>query len=133
MIEKTPKLQPLYSAAARADWRFKLIEATQGNQSLLGCVVLAALGKAPDNPPYLRGKARIMDTGDVLCDFVEKDGAYRYGARISDDEDLVRNLVTLTVHCGLAEGERVEFLARVNNWIAEDHRPKHRIRRFMLT
>jgi hypothetical protein len=99
----------------------------------LGCIVLVAIGKEPENPPYFRGKAIITNRGDVLCDFVERDGSYRTKARISDDEDLVRNLINLTVHCDLNEQERVEFLARVNEWIAIDERETSRIKRVMLS
>lgn len=117
----------------RRDWRLKLIEATCGNQSMLGCIVLAAIGKEPENPPYFRGKATIAESGDIFCDFVERDRVYHVGARVGDDEDFVRNLVGLTVNCELNDEERVEFLARVNNWIGEDHRSKMRIARVLMT
>src|SRR4051812_33874904 len=106
----------------RRDWRLKLIEATRGNQSLLGCIVLAAIGKTPKNPPYFTGSATITGAGDVLCDFVERDRTYRVAAKIGDDDDLARNILGLVIHCGLTDEERVEFLARVNRWIARDHR-----------
>ena len=117
----------------RRDWRLKLIEATQGNRSALGCVVLAAIGKEPDNPPYLRGKAIIHHNGNVLCDFVERDGTYHTLALIGDDEDFARNIAGLAAHCALNDEERIEFLARVNNWIARDERDPSRIRKKLLT
>lgn len=126
-------MRKLPQPTLRRDWRLKLIEATQGNRTMLGCIVLVAIGKEPENPPYFRGKAYITNQGEVLCDFVEKDGTYRVKARVSDDEDLVRNLVGLTVHCDLNDQERVEFLARVNNWIGTDERQKSRISKVMLT
>lgn len=117
----------------RRDWRLKLIEATQGNRSLLGCVVIAAIGKRSENPPYLVGKAIIHHNGDVLCDFVERDGTYHSLARVGDDEDFARNILGLAIHCGLNDDERIEWLARVNNWIARDERDPSRIRRKLLT
>lgn len=116
----------------RRDWRLKLIESTHGNQTMLGCIVLAAIGKEPENPPYFRGKAIIANNGDVYCDFVAKDGAYHAKARIGDDEDFTRNLIMLTVHADLNDEERVEFLARVNNWIEKDERDPNRIKRVMM-
>jgi len=115
----------------RRDWRLKLIEATRGNQSLLGCIVLAAINKEPDNPPYFRGKAIIANNGDVYCDFVDRNGVYLAKAWIGDDEDFTRNLVMLTVHADLNAEERVEFLALVNNWIATDERDPSRIKKVM--
>lgn len=117
----------------RRDWRLKLIEATRGNQSMLGCIVLAAIGKEPANPPYFRGKATISAVGEVFCDFVSKDRIYNTAAHVSGDEELVRNCVGLTVHCDLDDFERVEFLAKVNDWIGADERSKARISRVMLT
>lgn len=117
----------------RRDWRLRLIEATQGNRSLLGCVVIAAIGRRPQNPPYLVGKAIIKGDGNMLCDFVEKDGTYHTMARVGDDEDFARNILGLAIHCDLNEFERVEWLARVNNWIARDERDPARIRKKLLT
>lgn len=115
----------------RRDYRLKLIECTKGNQSQLGCIVLAAIGREPENPPYFRGKANIASNGDVFCDFVSRDGIYHAGARIGDDEDFTRNLVTLTVVADLNEDERTQFLALVNNWIDKDERSKARIAKVM--
>lgn len=129
----TLKPHLVFSATARADWRFKLIEATRGNQSLLGCIVLVALGKEPSNPPYFRGKSTIANNGDIYCDFVGKDRVYHTMARVGDDEDFARNLLLLTVHCGLTQEERVEFLARVNNWVGKDERDPSRIKRVLVT
>jgi len=126
--------QPVF----RRDWRLKLIEATQGNQSMLGCVVLAAIGREPENPPYFRGKAQITAGGDVLCDFVGRgskkgESVYHVMARVGDDEDFARNILGLAINCGLNEFERVEFLARVNAWIGTDHRDAARIRKKLLS
>lgn len=122
----------------RRDWRLKLIEATMGNQSLLGCIVLAAIGKEPENPPYFRGKATIAEDGQVYCDFVAEGAAkgqsiYHTMARVGDDEDFARNLIGLTVHADLNDEERTEFLARVNNWIGTDNRSKARIARVLMS
>lgn len=117
----------------RRDWRLKLIEATTGNQSLLGCVVLAAIGKRPDNPPHLVGKSVITNDGLVRCDFVSRDRVYHTMAIVGDDEDFARNIAGLAAHCGLNDEERVEWLARVNNWIARDERDPARIRKKLLS
>lgn len=129
-----PKFEDMnWTLAARADWRFKLIYATKGNQSLLGCIVLASIKKQPSNPPYFIGTAKISNNGDVLCDFFEKDGMFRKLARVGSDEDLARNILGLAIHCGLTESERVEFLAGVNAWITVDERDPNRIRKKLVT
>lgn len=117
----------------KRDYRLRLIEATQGNRSILGCVVIAAIGRRPENPPYLLGKALITNGGDVLCDFVDRDGAYHTKARVGDDEDFARNIAGLCGACDLTEAERIEFLARVNNWIGKDERDPNRIKRKLLS
>ena len=119
--------------ARRVDFRFRLIEATQGNQSLLGAVVLAAIGKTPANPPYLSGRATITSDGLLMCDFTSKDGVFHPGALVGDDEDFARNLLGLCNHCQLNNDEKIEFLARVNHWIEFDHRDPARRRKKLLT
>ena len=116
----------------RRDYRLKLIEATQGNQSILGCIVLAAIKKQPDNPPYFAGRARILSNGDVMCDFRDRDKIYRVGAYIGTDEELVKNVMGLCRHCDLTNSERIEFMAKVNHWIEHDYRNKTRIRKVMV-
>lgn len=122
----------------RRDYRLKLIETTHPprkgggrERSLLGCIVLAAIGKEPPTPPMFKGKAIIASNGDVFCDFVDDAGTYHVKARVGDDEDFTRNLVTLTVAAGLNDEERVQFLAMVNKWIATDERSKTRIAKVM--
>lgn len=122
----------------RRDYRLKLIEATQGNRSILGCIVLAAIGREPSNPPYFRGKATIAEDGQIYCDFVERGArpganVYHTGARVGDDEDFSRNIVSLVMHCDLNDVERIEFLARVNAWIGTDNRTKGRIAKVLVT
>ncbi len=117
----------------RIDYRFRLIEATQGNQTRLGAVVLAAIGRRPDNPPYLSGRATITSDGLLMCDFTSKDGVFHPGALVGDDEDFARNLLGLCNHCQLSNDEKTEFLARVNHWIEFDHRDPARRRKKLLT
>lgn len=117
----------------KRDWRLRLIEATQGNRSILGCVVIAAIGHRSENPPYLVGKATVTNDGQVLCDFVERGGTYYFNARIGDDEDFARNIAGLAVAAGLDDLERIEFLARVNNWIGRDERDPNRIKKKLLS
>lgn len=122
----------------RRDYRLKLIEATQGNRSILGCIVLAAIGREPSNPPFFRGKATIAADGQIYCDFVERGecqgvSVYHAGARVGDDEDFARNILSLALHCDLNDEERIEFLARVNAWIGTDHRSKGRIAKVLVT
>jgi hypothetical protein len=99
----------------------------------LGAVVLVAIGKRPDNPPYLSGRATITSDGLLMCDFTSKDGVFHPGALVGDDEDFARNLLGLCNHCQLNNGEKTEFLARVNNWIEHDNRDASRRRKKLLS
>lgn len=123
----------------KQDYRAKLILATHDGEaplgqrrSLLGCIVLAALGKQPKAAPYFTGKAIITSDGFVMCDFTDSKG-YHIGALVCRDEDMVRNLLGLVDHCQLSNEEKIDFLARVNNWIGADHRPASRIKRVLVT
>lgn len=122
----------------KRDWRIRVILATHDHtaplgqrRSLMGCIVLAAIGRRPSLPPYLVGKSIITEDGRVLCDFVDGVG-YHHAALVCQDDKLVQNVMGLVRHCDLDEEERVEFLARINNWIGKDYRDKTRIRKVMV-
>lgn len=115
----------------RRDWRIKLIEATRGNQTLMGCIVLQAINKKPGHPPFFTSTARITAQGEVMAHFMGKDGLHE-NARVCSDRDLVENCINLCRHCDLNEVERIEFLARINAWIEVDDRSVTQIRKVML-
>lgn len=106
----------------RATWQYRAVEATRGNQSQLGCILLAVLAKAADNPPKITGSATITSDGYVLANFTGRDGIPRHQAFICDVEDLQRNFSGLADHLKLSDADRVAMFGEVKKWIWKDFR-----------
>lgn len=112
----------LETQIARQNWRYRAIEATKGNQSKLGCIVLAILGRAATNPPWFGPTCVITPDGYVLANFVDKERRLHEGYLIGDVEDFVGNLRGLADHLRLTDDERVEFFEQAQKWVAVDYR-----------
>ena len=113
---------------ARATWQYRIIETTRGNQSQLGCVVLAVLGKSASNPPKITGSATIKTDGQVYANFTGSDCVARQGVHICSVEDLQRNFSGLADHLKLSDEERVEMFGEVKKWIWKDERANTTLR-----
>lgn len=111
-------------ALGRDSWQYRAIEATKGNQSQLGAILLAVLGRAPKHPPRFHGLASITSDGFVMCDFTGRDGNYRYSALVCDTSDLVRNFRGLADHLKFSDAERTAMFDEVRKWISLDYRAK---------
>jgi hypothetical protein len=115
-------------------WKGKAEAATGGNQSQLGAMLIAILGRTPHAPPmfarYLSdgtvvaGKAVITVDGFVLCDFIHKSGIYSHHAIVCNVSDMVRNFRGLADHLKLTDAERKEMFDEVKKWIERDYRAK---------
>lgn len=108
--------------AARATWQYRAVEATTGNRTKLGAIVIAILGKAPSNPPAFNNVARITANGLILCDYWERDGSVYRGALVGTVQEVVGNFNGLADHLKLSDGQRVEMFGRLRAWITEDER-----------
>lgn len=107
----------------RQSWQYKTVELLRGNQTLLGSVLLAILGKAPSNPP------RIISAGVITAE----------GILITAFEARAQRGVALTVELGpveqvrdlyrsicdqlkLPDADRIEFFNEMRKWISRDYR-----------
>lgn len=113
----------LMTEAFRNSWQRKVVEATRGNQTHLGAIVICALGHMPKHAPRFRGTATITSDGFVICTFQKRDGSWVSGL-VCDVADLNKNLRRLTDHCKLSDAERVEFFDKMRQWIATDYRAR---------
>lgn len=106
----------------RATWQYRAVLATGGNKSQLGAIVIAVLGKAPDNPPRFGSAAVITSDGYVQAHFQTKDGVWHQGAFVGAVDDLVANFRGLADHLKLSDAERVEMFDELRKWISVDYR-----------
>lgn len=108
------------------DWRVKAILATKGNQSRLGCILIAVLGKSHriKNGSRFDTSASITSDGFVMCGFRQASGHYHPGAFVGSVRDLVDNFRGLADHLKLSDKDRIELFDKVKAWITVDYRAK---------
>lgn len=107
----------------RATWQYRAVEATRGNQSLLGLIVLATLAKSASNPPKITGSATITKDGHVLAAFQGRDDpAPRPLTHICTVEELQSNFSGLADSLKLNDLDRVAMFTELKKWIWKDER-----------
>lgn len=107
----------------RATWQYRAVQATRGNQSRLGCILLAVLGKNAKNPPWFGRSAIITSDGFVLANFCTAAGEVKHGALVCNAAELTANFRGLADHLKLGDKDREAMFVAVRQWIAEDYRP----------
>lgn len=107
---------------ARSSWQYRAIEATHGNQSRLGTILLAALDRSANNPPWFGRHAAITSDGFVLCDFMSKSRGMCPGAFVGSLAEVRDNFRGLADHLKLSDTEREDLFKAVRGWLATDHR-----------
>lgn len=107
----------------RDTWKYRVVEATRGNQTALGCIIIAILGKQPANPPRLGTKgATIRKDGFVYCTHQLKTGEIVPNGAVCSVRDLIDNLRGLADHLKLSDAERLELMSETRKWIVRDER-----------
>lgn len=107
-------------------WQDRAIEATRGNGSRLGSIILCALDRNdPDSFPQFTSKAVITSDGYITANFVGGDGRAHLGAFVGASAEWCQNVRALAEHLNLTETERAEFFQTMRDWIAVDYRPEY--------
>jgi hypothetical protein len=106
----------------RATWQFRAEEATQGNGSKLGAILLGVLHRTPHQPPAYGSKAAITTDDKVFCDYLDQSGVYHRAAYVCEVGELVSNFRGLADHLKLTDAERKEMFAELRKWIVKDYR-----------
>jgi hypothetical protein len=106
----------------RATWQFRAEEATQGNESKLGAILLGVLKRSPHKPPAYGSKAAIGTDDKVFADYLDRAGIYHKAAYVCDVGELVVNFRGLADHLKLNDKDRKEMFDALRKWIVKDYR-----------
>ncbi len=110
-------------ASKHASWEDRCIQATGGNRSQLGAIVLAVLGRTVSIPPAFNKEGAIITSdGFVLANFVNKDWQLFHSAFVCSIDDLTANISGLADHLKLSDEERVALFRKVREWCKTDYR-----------
>jgi hypothetical protein len=103
-------------------WQYRCIEATRGNQTMLGAVIIAMLGKQSKHPPrFWTGGATIDKDGNITSQLQKRDGSWHH-VSIGTAQDFGTELNRLADTCKLDGVERLKLFEEAQKWVVKDHR-----------
>lgn len=100
----------------------RCVEATGGNASQLGAIVLATFGMYPATLPAFGMSATITSDGYVLCDIRTRNGEYKSGAFVSSLQEIVDKFRRLADWLKLSDADRAALMDGLKRWCATDAR-----------
>ena len=117
----------LKSPPIAGSWQVRLIEALQGNQSLPGCILIAALGQSRDAEGFPRrpsfGSHGIITAGGLLMSkMVDRNGEYRGYQGIAPVAEVIDHFKRYADQLKLKDAEREALFQELRRWIRYDYR-----------
>lgn len=104
-------------------WQHRAVRLTGGNQTLLGCFVLAVLGWQSGRKPPRFGKiARIARDGMVFSNMQDADGRMYRSHCLGPVQTVTDNFRSLADELKLQDWERREMFEELRKWFAIDER-----------
>jgi len=109
------------SLAAAMTWQYRAIAKTKANQTVIGAVLLAVLGKATSHPPRFGAGAVITPEGMVMALFQDRT-LKKTLAPISPIGEFVDTFRRLADDLKLGDADRIAMFSEVRKWIIKDDR-----------
>ncbi len=111
------------SGEARNDWRYRAILALRGNQTQLGCVLIAVLRRSHlHGPPKYAERALITRDGVVCAKHMNANGRTFDLVAIMTVKNLVDEWHRLADKIKATDAERPEMFDELRKWIVRDDR-----------
>lgn len=119
-IVTTPRLTEAQEAE-RATWQYRAIDRCKGNQTWMGRVLLSALGRVPNNPPWYGLTAVISVDGFLFTIFVDKD-RHADLACVGEVSKIVDAFKRLADVLDFSEEDTIAMFKEVQRWVSKDYR-----------
>lgn len=109
--------------ARNDDWRFRAVKALRGNQTQLGCVVIAVCQRSHlHGAPKYASKAMITKDGVVCAGHMNAHGKTYPLAPIMTVQNLVDEWRRLADQIGASDAERKSMFDELRKWVVRDDR-----------
>lgn len=119
-------------------YKARCIRATKGNQSRLGCLIVALFGLEPKHPPRIMpcvnrpdgttiGGMIINRAGTCIVNMELRNGRGYLATPIGDTTEMQDNLRGLADHLKLADADREDLFRQLQLFIIKDFRAESRI------
>lgn len=114
---------PVIVPAPKDSWQRRAVERTGGNQSLMGCFVLAILGwQHGRHPPRFGRVATITTEGLVKTNMQDKDGKIYLNHILGPVQTVIDNFRGLADDLKLTDNEREQMFNELRKWFFKDER-----------
>lgn len=108
-------------------WQHRAVKESGGNQSMIGCIVLAILGWQHGRKPPRFGKIAVINhQGFVITNFQKRDGTILQAHTIGHVDDINGGLRKLADFLKLSDIDRLGMFEEFRKWIAHDYRADQR-------
>lgn len=108
-------------------WQWRVLEHARGNQSMIGSIIIAAMGKSgvvPSQKNIFTSLARIDLDGVIHANFIDKYGVLQLDMAVIRTTTLSEVLTRLATECKLNDEEAKQLFTTVRQWIEKDERAK---------
>lgn len=114
---------PILMEAPKDSWQRRAVEKTGGNQTLMGCFVLAILGwQHGRHPPRFGRVATITKEGWVKTNMQAKDGTIHPNHNLGPVKVVIDNFRGLADELKLNDDEREQMFSELRKWFYRDER-----------
>lgn len=114
----------------RASWQYRAVEATQGNRSMMGCLVQAVIGHGASNPPTMGLTGFITAEGFLFTNFIDRHGRLHAASDeavfpplcIGHIDGVIAEFRALADQLRLNDPDREAMFDALRKWVAVDER-----------
>jgi len=129
---ESPHVERKPSDQARNDWRYRAILEARSNQTPVGAVLLAIIGRHATTGPRIGPQAVIRVDGEVLTGFAPDPFTNADIINLGSITDLVDKFRTLADRIKATDAERTDMFTRLRQWVVTDHRAINAAREVMF-
>jgi len=113
----------LFITAPQESWQYRAVEKTGGNQSELGCYILATLGWQHGRKPPRFGSTAWIDKDGIVHSHVQtKEGQVYLNQAMRSIQEITDNFRGLADELKLNDDDREAMFTELRKWIAKDER-----------
>jgi hypothetical protein len=116
-----------YQPNMAVHWKLRAIDATRGNKSMLGAILLAMLNHVPNKRPYFKGLGHINKEGFVSCKFYPRGLLLPRKVVIGTVQSWTDELRRLADMVHMDDKEVHELFEEARKWIERDERAVSRL------
>lgn len=137
LSQESLALRSRHAQQLRDEWQCKLLVETKGKTAAVALVMLANMyfeamdvllraafpGFVQIRPPLYTGHATIKRTGQVVCDYMDRDqNVYRNVIVYDSEDDLIKEFRDIADRLKFSDSDREAMFAMIKKWVSRDER-----------